>query len=231
MTEEVWETLWEREHIKSDYSLKYIGFMKDFVSGLEPGSRIIEVGCGTGQTLELFTGRHNTTGIDISANALRHAGERCDNPIQADMFYLPFKDQSFDLVYNSGVIEHFPDPENCHAVMEMARITRKGGHIIIIVPNSGCIWYRIWKYLSYVISRFEFGYEEDYSVARLKRVVTEADPGLEIENFFGLQVLPPLATNKNELLAESIREKLGKIERIFPKKEYYGYAMGVVLKK
>ena len=231
MSEEVWEALWGREHIKSDYSLKYIEFMKDFVSGLEPGSRIIEVGCGTGQTLELFSEEHNTTGIDISANALRHARGRCDNPTLADMFHLPFKDESFDLVYNSGVIEHFPDPENTNAVREMARVTKKGGCIVIIVPNSGCIWYRVWKYLAYVVSSFEFGYEEDYSVARLKRVVTEADPDLKIEKFFGLQALCPLATNKTELLSEGLREKIGKFEKILPKKEYYGYAVGIIVKK
>jgi SAM-dependent methyltransferase len=231
MSEEVWDTLWGREHIKSDYSLKYIEFMQDFVSGFKPGSRIIEVGCGTGQTLELFSGGYNTTGIDISANALKHAHGRCDNPTQADMFYLPFKDESFDLVYNSGVIEHFPDPQNTNAVREMARVTKKGGSIVIIVPNSGCIWYRVWKYLSSILNRFEFGYEEDYSIARLKRVVTEANPDLKVEKFFGLQVLLPLATNKNEILPEGIRTKIGEIEKILPKKEYYAYAMGVIAKK
>jgi SAM-dependent methyltransferase len=231
MSEEIWENVWNREHIKSDYSLKYIDFIKKFEASLPEGLNIIEVGCGTGQTLEVFSDKNTTNGIDISRNALKRSKGRCDNQILGDMFYIPFKDSSFDLVYNSGVIEHFPDPKNSDAVREMARITKKGGYVMIIVPNSCCIWYRVWKYLAYRVKKFEFGYEEDYSVKRLTTLINDSCTDLKIERIFGLQALFPLATNRSELMPEDIRKKIGKIEDYFPKKEHYGYAVGIIARK
>ncbi|UUX91326.1 class I SAM-dependent methyltransferase [Methanoplanus endosymbiosus] len=231
MSEEVWENVWNREHIRSDYSLKYIDFIKEFESSLPEKLNIIEVGCGTGQTLEVFSDNNVTTGIDISKNALKQSKGRCNSQILGDMFYIPFKDCSFDLVYNSGVIEHFPDPQNSAAVREMGRITKKGGYVMIIVPNSYCIWYRAWKSLAYRVQKFEFGYEEDYSVKRLTSLIKDSCDDLEIERIFGLQALFPLATNKSEILPENFRKKLGRIEDFLPKKEYYGYAVGVIARK
>lgn len=231
MSKEVWENVWNHKHIKSDYSLKYIEFIKKFESSLPEKLNIIEVGCGTGQTLEVFSDKNITTGIDISRNALKQSKGRCRHQILGDMFYIPFRDGSFDLVYNSGVIEHFPDPKNCDAVREMARITKKDGYVMIIVPNSYCIWYRAWKYLAYKMNNFEFGYEEDYSVKRLTDLIKESSEDLEIEEIFGLQAFLPFATNKSELLPEKIREKFGKIEKCFPKKEHYAYAVGIIARK
>lgn len=231
MYEEIWENVWNREHIRSDYSLKYIEFIKKFESSLSERLNIIEVGCGTGQTLNVFSNKNITTGIDISVNALKQSKDKCDNQILGDMFYIPFKDCTFDLVYNSGVIEHFPDPLNCDAVREMTRITKKGGYVMIIVPNSYCIWYRAWKYITYKLKKFEFGYEEDYSVKRLTSLINNSCNNLEIDQIFGLQALLPLATNRKEIMPENFRKKISKIENYFPKKEYYGYAVGIIARK
>ena len=94
---------------------------------------MIEVGCGTGQTLNMTC---DTVGFDISPAALNIAKYNCDHPVQGDIFHIPFKDNTFDLTYNSGVIEHFPDPFNKKAIREMVRITKTGGTVIVIVPNS-----------------------------------------------------------------------------------------------
>lgn len=185
-------------------------------------AKVIEVGCGTGQTLNM---RCNTVGMDISLPALKIAKNNCNHPVWGDIFHIPFKDDSFDLVYNSGVIEHFKEPYNSVAVNEMIRITKPGGLTVVIVPNSLCPWYRLGKFLAILLGKFEFGYEEDYSPERLKNLF-----GNDV-TLFGLQALPPLATNDKELLSEPLRKKIGGIERYFPMKEYYAYTVGVITKK
>ncbi|WOF17125.1 class I SAM-dependent methyltransferase [Methanoplanus sp. FWC-SCC4] len=231
MVTDVWDDVWDNKKVNSDYSLNYLNFIEKLDANLSAGKKIIEVGCGTGQTLEIFSRRHSTTGLDISKNALKIAKSKCDNPVNGDMFNMPFPDETFDLVYNSGVIEHFREPGNIRAIKEMARITRKGGNLMIIVPNSHCLWYRIWKYLSIKTNRFEFGYEEDYSLSRLKNAINRASPDLEIIDSFGIQALLPLATNNKEILSENIRKKICKVENYFPYKQHYAYGVGVIAKK
>jgi hypothetical protein len=91
------------------------------------------------------------------------------------------------------------------------------------------LWYRVGKFVAVLLKNFEFGYEEDYSPARLREAAERA--GLSIEKVFGLQALPPLATNSREVLPISWRKMIGGIERFFPKKQYYAYTVGIIAKK
>jgi len=220
MTSE-WDTIWSKPLITSDYSLKYLDFIRSVA--LPQDAKVIEVGCGTGQSLGVLS--CDTVGFDNSPAALSLAKDNCNHPVQGDIFHIPFKDNSFDLVYNSGVIEHFPEPYNLAVIEEMVRITKPGGTVIVIVPNSLCIWYRLGKFIATLLGEFEFGYEEDYSPWRLKKLFDQ-----EVV-VFGLQALPPLATNDKELLPVSIRERIGKIENYFPLKQFYAYTVGVIVKK
>jgi SAM-dependent methyltransferase len=229
MGEEVWEKVWTKHLITSDYSLKYLEFMEETGKSLAAGSRILEAGCGTGQTLAFFTDEHETSGLDISPAALNLARNNCKNPVLGSIFEIPYKDDTFDLVYNSGVIEHFADPTNVTALREMARVTKPGGRVIIIVPNTFCLWYKVGKFVAVLMKNFEFGYEEDYSPHRLKTAAQRA--GLTIEETFGLQALPPLATNDREVLPPAFRKKIGQIERLFPFKQYYAYTVGIIARK
>src|SRR5512137_693785 len=74
---EVWDRVWAREPITSDYSLKYLDFMSRVEQGLPAGSQILEAGCGTGQTLSCFSRRHETCGLDLSRRALQLCRARC----------------------------------------------------------------------------------------------------------------------------------------------------------
>jgi len=229
MGEEIWEKVWTKNLITSDYSLKYLDFIMEIETNLPEGSKILEAGCGTGQTLSLLSERHETYGLDISRAALKLAQDNCKFPVLASIFNIPFNDNTFDLVYNSGVIEHFKDPENIDAIKEMARVTKPSGRVIIIVPNTLCLWYKVGKFVAVMMKNFEFGYEEDYSPRRIKDATRRG--GLIIERMFGIQVLPPLATNDRELLPVRWRKHIGRVERVFPLKQYYAYTVGVIARK
>lgn len=229
MGEEIWDKVWTKNLITSDYSLKYLDFMQGIEESLVPGAVVLEAGCGTGQTLALLSQRHETMGLDISRAALNLAQSNCDNPVLGSIFTIPFRDNTFDLVYNSGVIEHFKDPTNVAAIREMARVTRPSGRVVIIVPNTLCVWYKVGKFVAVMMKNFEFGYEEDYSPGRLKTAAARA--GLVTEQTFGLQALPPLATNDREVLRVGLRNMVGGIEKLFPLKQYYAYTVGIIARK
>jgi SAM-dependent methyltransferase len=54
--------------------------------------------------------------------------------VAGDMNYLPFRDQSFDLVTANMVVEHLAEPGI--ALSEIARVLRPGGYFLFHTPNS-----------------------------------------------------------------------------------------------
>lgn len=102
------------------------------------GGRILEVGVGTGISLERYSRNNRITGIDISAPMLRKAQERVralglsnvDALSVMDAAKLAFADSSFDVVVAQYVITAVPDPDA--TLDEFARVVRPGGEIILV---------------------------------------------------------------------------------------------------
>ena len=102
------------------------------------GGRILEVGVGTGISLERYSRNNRITGIDISAPMLRKAQERVqalglsnvDALSVMDAAKLAFADASFDVVVAQYVITAVPDPDG--TLDEFARVVRPGGEIILV---------------------------------------------------------------------------------------------------
>lgn len=109
---------------------------------------VLEAGCGYGLISLLIGNRFDRTLLDYESQALVGArsvftrAKQHANFILGSVFDLPFDNESFDLVFNTGVLEHFTFEERRLAVTEMARVAKKGGFIIIAVPNHFSIPYR-----------------------------------------------------------------------------------------
>jgi ubiquinone/menaquinone biosynthesis C-methylase UbiE len=98
--------------------------------------RILEVGCGAGNILEKAPGG-KLLGVDISALILTKAKQKLSQKVslfQADALNLPFKDQVFQQIICSEVLEHLIDPSV--SLKEIARILDPHGIAIISVPNE-----------------------------------------------------------------------------------------------
>ncbi|WP_459193699.1 methyltransferase domain-containing protein [Halosimplex sp. J119] len=106
---------------------------------IEEGDRVLDVGCGTGFATEgLLERTENVHGLDQSVHQLEKAwakfGKRGAVPFyRGDAERLPFKDDTFDVVWSSGSIEYWPDPVK--ALAECRRITKPGGQVLIVGPN------------------------------------------------------------------------------------------------
>jgi ubiquinone/menaquinone biosynthesis C-methylase UbiE len=100
--------------------------------------RVLDVGCGTGQSRRIYARRSDRggsyTGLDLSLSALRLAKRRSMGDwLQADALRLPCRAASFDLVAFSSVLHHVPDRRA--ALAEAARVLRPGGWVFAFDPN------------------------------------------------------------------------------------------------
>jgi ubiquinone/menaquinone biosynthesis C-methylase UbiE len=106
------------------------------LSGLPPGARVADLGCGSGVFTELLRqAGYKAIGLDISPKLV--ALGRCKYPglelIEGDAEKLPFESQSLDGVLLSGLVHHFPDPRRLAA--EVFRVLKPGGNFVAFDPN------------------------------------------------------------------------------------------------
>jgi len=101
---------------------------------LRPGLDLLDVGCGPGTiTCDLaeLVAPGRTVGVDASPDVLveaRAGAAQRSLPVGfevADLFALPFADDSFDVVHAHQVLQHVADP--VAALVEMRRVCRPGG--------------------------------------------------------------------------------------------------------
>jgi len=146
-------------------------------AGLLDGARILEIGSGTGRDTAYLAGLGaRAVALDASPSALELV--RLAAPdlvgrgiVQGDAFHLPFPGQMFDLVFHQGVLEHFANPWPFLA--ENRRVTRPGGLLVVDVPQTWHPWTAL-KRMAIRLDAWFAGWERDYTIDELERVVTEA---------------------------------------------------------
>lgn len=99
------------------------------IKRLVEGNLILDAGCGDGIHLKELSRIGNVFGIDLSTERLKRAG---GNVVCADVYFIPFRDKTFEAVYSSEVLEHLEDPQR--AVKEMERVLKNKGIVVISVP-------------------------------------------------------------------------------------------------
>jgi SAM-dependent methyltransferase len=100
--------------------------------------RVLDVGCGTGETDAFLAGEFAALeGVDVSEGVVEKARER--NPGVTYRAYdgeqLPYEDGSFDLAFTICVIHHVPPAQWRSFAQELARIVRPGGLLVVIEHN------------------------------------------------------------------------------------------------
>jgi demethylmenaquinone methyltransferase / 2-methoxy-6-polyprenyl-1,4-benzoquinol methylase len=100
--------------------------------GLPPGSRVLDVACGTGDLCrELAESRYRPVGVDLSAGMLEQARLRTAAPlIHADALRLPLAPAVADGAVSGFALRNFVALEPLFA--ELARIVRPGGRLALL---------------------------------------------------------------------------------------------------
>lgn len=102
-------------------------------------ARVLDLGCGPGNLLDVLAGHGDVFGSDYSGDALRFCvGRGYRRLFRADFHSLPLRDASFDLVTCCDVLEHLA--EDRRAIAELARILRPGGLLLATVPAFQFLW-------------------------------------------------------------------------------------------
>lgn len=88
--------------------------------------RLLDVGCGSKPYKYVFE-PHITEYVGMDLPSIKSAD------VHGDVQKIPFKNGSFDTVLCTEVLEHVPQPDK--AMAEMARVLKKGGHLILTAPQ------------------------------------------------------------------------------------------------
>jgi len=104
--------------------------------GLEPGMRVLDAGCGSGEALCWLTERVGPEGrvVGVDLSEAHVAAARRQAPPQAellagDLMALALPSQSLDAIWSSNTLHHFADP--LAALQRMAGWLRPGGRLAI----------------------------------------------------------------------------------------------------
>jgi SAM-dependent methyltransferase len=120
---------------------------------LQPGEKVLDVGCGPGRLTLALKARLGESGevhgIDAAPEMIALARHKAAKAGAAVAFQvglaeaLPFPDNHFDVVVSRLVIHHLPGDLKRKAFAEMRRVLRTGGHCLVVdfgPPSNPLTW-------------------------------------------------------------------------------------------
>ena len=102
---------------------------------LPPSGTLLDVGCGSGQTMQWFrllNPRWRAIGLDVATEGLTAARAKRLEVVRASALEMPFPSRSVDLVTTLDVLQHVPlGGGDVRALSEIARVLKPGGHLFV----------------------------------------------------------------------------------------------------
>jgi SAM-dependent methyltransferase len=134
---ELWEETWNEGSLQEAMRFCHLDPLRPlFERYAKPGSLMLEGGCGLGQYVAHYSARGvRVVGLDFARFTLSRllAHDSSLMVCAGNVATLPFPDDTFDLYYSGGVVEHFEEGAE-KALLEARRVLRPDGVLLISVP-------------------------------------------------------------------------------------------------
>jgi ubiquinone/menaquinone biosynthesis C-methylase UbiE len=148
-----------------EYITRYEQVVKEkgiSIADIKPGSTVLDVAVGTGHTLREFSkmvGQYGVVcGIDLSTKMLTMTRNHVQDAAAAARVYLalgdarrlPYREELFDVVFNSYMLDLINTPEIPHVLDEFKRVLKPGGRLVVVSLSKGANWYSNMKLYEWV---------------------------------------------------------------------------------
>lgn len=218
-----WESYYAQisvEDVLRDGGEVYDEVAKAMAGLVPPGGDVLEAACGSGRhSVELA--RHATCNLhllDFSPSAIDcarrvFAFRGVDARFVVGDAFASGDGESFDLVFNSGVLEHYSQPRQIDFLAAMAARSRR--YVLVMVPNRQCHWYWIWRTQQASAGRWAFGLEK--AAGSYRQQVEQAGLHYLGQAYFGAAAIPYFL-QQIEGLSDGLRKLIVDLHRneVFP---------------
>lgn len=102
------------------------------------GKHVLDVGCGEGALVRMDP--QHFCGIDINETLLAKLKDEGLNVKFGAATAIPYGDGEFDAIQCSNIIEHLPPAEAHLMLIEMSRVLKPGGIIVLTTPMPRTVW-------------------------------------------------------------------------------------------
>jgi SAM-dependent methyltransferase len=173
-----WETFWdEKQDTDEVYSnagrvLRHLSKVTDLHE-----KKVLEIGAGTGRdSFPLVQQGATVYQLDYAENSLKilkRLAEESNLPVSivgGDTFNLPFRDETFDIIFHQGLLEHFRKPLAERLLRENMRTLKQGGLLLVDVPQR---WhtYTVAKHVLIAMDKWFAGWERSFSIGELRSLL------------------------------------------------------------
>lgn len=147
-------------------------------------ARILEIGCGTGHNLKMFSRFGHVEATELNETARKLASDRLGRPVRCAA--LPdlsgFKDSSFDLMALLDVLEHVSD--DGQALRAIIGLLKPGGKLLVTVPGNP------WMWSAHDVSHH---HHRRYRKSELRRLAAKGGFEVELISPFNTLLFPAIA--------------------------------------
>lgn len=210
---------WDETTGYDDINERTYSYSRRFIDGyrmsdIKDGAYVLDISCRTGNGTKYFAERLKNAKfvccdctpkmLEIAAQNLKEKGINFETKLFTSLA-LPFKDETFDNVLSFETIEHMPEPTRF--VKELARVTKKGGEIIITCPNR--LWEPVHAFAALVGVHHSEGPHKFLHYGEVKRYIKEANVKIKREETTVLIPYgPSFITKLGEILEKILKKPL-----------------------
>lgn len=165
--------------------------MYEYIAELGRNMRVMDYGCGPGYGTAIIAKKaKEVVGVDISEEALEYAKSHYALPnvkfIKIDTHPTEFPENSFDIIVSSHVIEHIDNVKKY--LLQLKRILRKGGMLIITTPNKK---FRLLPFQK----PYDPHHKREYNSKDLEKEISPLFNKFEIKGIYGPNEMNKIETN------------------------------------